>query len=145
MAVILCLAVKEYHGFLRNLPIFPFFLSSNGTLGLLCPFEFFLPPNKAISDVISTVGPQGEYPKVLAAAYSNCLALMLANNLRSTVREQLAPHALLSITVLLYKFFLERALCSLFRIRDPDPIYNLITGLDPDKICTLIQGPRKRG
>lgn len=33
--------------------------------------------------VISTVGPRGEKPAVLAAAYRNCLQVMLENNLRS--------------------------------------------------------------
>lgn len=33
--------------------------------------------------VISTVGPRGEYPEVLGAAYRNCLALMLEHNLRT--------------------------------------------------------------
>eukprot|EP00092_Neocalanus_flemingeri_P005909 GFUD01006361.1.p1 GENE.GFUD01006361.1~~GFUD01006361.1.p1 ORF type:complete len:337 (+),score=110.42 GFUD01006361.1:1921-2931(+) len=33
--------------------------------------------------VISTVGPQGEYPVVLSSCYSNCLTLLLNNNLKS--------------------------------------------------------------
>jgi hypothetical protein len=41
------------------------------------------------SDVISTVGPQGEYPGVLEAAYKNSLTLMMDNKLRSVVRTNL--------------------------------------------------------
>jgi hypothetical protein len=40
-------------------------------------------------DVISTVGPQGEYPGVLEAAYKNSLTLMMDNKLRSVVRTNL--------------------------------------------------------
>jgi hypothetical protein len=40
------------------------------------------------SDVISTVGPQGEYPGVLEAAYKSSLALMMNNKLRSVVRTR---------------------------------------------------------
>lgn len=39
------------------------------------------------SDVISTVGPKGEYPNVLKAAYKNSLEVMTKNNLRSIVRS----------------------------------------------------------
>jgi hypothetical protein len=39
--------------------------------------------------VISTVGPQGEYPGVLEAAYRNSLTLMMDNKLRSVVRTNL--------------------------------------------------------
>jgi len=33
--------------------------------------------------VISTVGPQGEYPEVLSSCYTSCLSLLLNNSLRS--------------------------------------------------------------
>ena len=37
--------------------------------------------------MISTVGPKGEYPNVLKAAYKNSLEVMIKNNLRSIVRS----------------------------------------------------------
>ena len=37
--------------------------------------------------MISTVGPRGEHPDVLEAAYRNSLEVMLKNDLRSIVRS----------------------------------------------------------
>ena len=36
-------------------------------------------------DIISTVGPRGEHPDILRAAYTNCLKKMKENKLKSIV------------------------------------------------------------
>lgn len=40
-----------------------------------------------VTDVIHTVGPQGEIPDVLQACYTNSLNLLVQNGLKSVVRR----------------------------------------------------------
>lgn len=48
-----------------------------------CDFVSFL--IIIVPDIISTVGPRGEHPDILRAAYSNCLNKMKENKLKSIV------------------------------------------------------------